>query len=192
MRMGIAAPKLHIGIFLDGDQRYIGDRFNYISKLGMERDFQRPRDDEYTLALSETMRVPPAWEEIQRYFTISVLRGDLDNHGLAQLGNITMQLGANGGRVTAYTVRYYPKKMLPYQEGAHGLGYATEAMVITSLAGRITHVSSTDISSMARTAQLEKVGLPVGQAVPVERWMRAMKRGFFMGMRRSDVALATV
>lgn len=102
---------------------------------------------------------------------------------------------ADGIRL-AETMEYQPKQefeneLLFSSEGsgrnAPGLGYITEWLTISSLRGQVTQVKNFDVSSDSRKGQLERAGLPVNEAVPIEEWLKGMQRGYEKSLRRASL-----
>lgn len=193
----LAQWSLFIGIYRGVDERlvnfqsYVREDPVFVPRI--EQIFNR----QSALELVRVHRAPEQWHADMRRLLIYNIGYRIMQLEQTYLGHITLMTSKEGGRKIAETWDYYPKggfqdevieseatRIVP------GLGYATEWLVLSSLRGQITHVSTVRnptsewYTSKARRRQLERAGLPVREDVPIEEWLRGMLRGYRQSRRK--------
>ncbi len=87
------------------------------------------------------------------------------------------------GTKTIMTYDYRPKGAERKKNNAYGvrsLGYFNEFLACADLAlnhPKLAYIITTDTPEPERRRQLEKVGLPIGIATPLERWVEGLVAG---------------
>ena len=153
--------------------------------VGMKDSFvQRPIINAFKPTLVEMMPVPVQWLESMQDHARSK-RSEIA--GLAHLGRIGVTIRKKRGKSVLFTASYFPRSTFNRTE-APGLGYATEAMMVSHMRQKITHVSTTGDASRARRRQLERVNLQFYKEVPVDEWLDGLRFGLQQSLRRCEEA----
>ncbi len=188
--------RLFIGLY-----RYSSvDGADFTSFLGREGDFT-PKVKDYLLRhaksnLIEVHRIPTYWNSDMQVL-MSRIRGQEDpNSPLIRLGGIYFKISDSKLGKVGTTNWYFPKfafqreELFPCREmdrATPGLGYATEWLALRDLRGSIASVRSTAAPTVKRRWQLEAVGLPIAEPVPIKNWMRRLLSGYWHSARRAHI-----
>jgi hypothetical protein len=186
-------PKqLFIGVY-----RY--DRFNmaaFSSFVGEKQDF-KPEAlyffTDWICDLVKVRHVPSRWlGDMQKLIDAPFREHYRNNPGLTPIGSIAITVAEEKGNTIARTFDYYPKKFFysDYTFPNHdmklavpGFGYAMEWTALSDLKGPVTHVSTSMDPEPLRIQQLERVGLPIHQPLPIDEWLKGLLRGYAKSCR---------
>lgn len=129
--------------------------------------------------------VPPSWSEGMQLHIKGVAQESGQELALTPLGYIRLifRLRTYSNTKIAYTAHYHPKYRLDDSITIRGLGYKTEIILLESLVGQVTHVSTTALPSDDRINQLQRAGLPLKSETPIYQWLEGLRRGLRRSLR---------
>ncbi len=118
------------------------------------------------------------------------------------LGEIQISILNRGSYSVAVTNFYKPKSLLDkagettQREGSNvriapGFGYAMEWISLSYLATKcVSMVRTSQSPSEKRIRQLERIGIPIMQEVPIKQWLAGLRRGFRMSVEKARASRA--
>lgn len=183
-RIPNSTTKVHLGITAEP---WADKDYNAITNtiyLGTREAYAGPSN------LVIIVPVPDFWKaEIKEYYSAcyssqSQIRNSpwekdsLILNGAIHVGYIAYTYNPRGNEPgIATTMQYHPKESL-WPDIGKGFPYYIEALTTIEMKSRgFTHIKTTTSPTPLRKKQVERVGLPGGIVVPIDKWLMGMVRG---------------